>query len=324
MSVKTKSHLLFGKLFKAIMAPLGVVVSTEFKIMSDSPRADILIIKKRDGKWTQKQLKLIPDGIRESEARYIILEFKYTQSLSDKSFQQALGYDYFFGERYHLQRNDFQTFIVSAITPRQEILIDYGYSQTEINGVYKSQIRAFKLFPILILNELPDEYHNALIKAFSSRKGQREKAKQLLREKRYIETIPKGIKTIISEIFKYIFCKPEEDISMATMTDEHATRVARFIDVFVNTNLSLEEILSLHKPEDVISHFKPEDVIPQFKPEDVIPQFKPKDVISQLKPEDVISHFKPKDVISQLRPEDILSSLDKSQLMQLKQHLDGV
>lgn len=55
------------------MAPLGVVVSTEFKIMSDSPRADILIIKKRSGKWSQKQLKMIPDGIRESEARYIIL-----------------------------------------------------------------------------------------------------------------------------------------------------------------------------------------------------------------------------------------------------------
>jgi hypothetical protein len=295
--MKTKSHLLFGKLFKAIMAPLGVVVSTEFKIMSDSPRADILIIKKRSGKWSQKQLKMIPDGIRESEARYIILEFKYTQSLSDKSFQQALGYDYFLGEHYHLKRNDFQTFIVSAITPRQEILIDYGYSQTGTNGVYKSHIRAFKLFPILILNELPDEYHNALIKAFASRKAQREKAKQLLREKHYIETIPKGINTIIAEIFKYIFCKPEEDISMASMTDEHASKVARFIDVFVNTNLSLEEVLSQYKTEDVISKYKPKDVISQFKP---------------------------KDVISQFRPEDIVSCLDKSQIMLLKQQLDKV
>ena len=303
MKTKIYNHQLFGKLFKAIMAPLGVLVSTEFKIMTDSPRADILIIKKKAGKWTPNQLKLIPDGIRESKAKYIILEFKNTQSLTDKTFQQALGYDYFFSESYQVHRKDLQTFIVCAITPRDQILIDYGYSSTEIKGVYKSNIRAFKLFPILILNELPDSIHNALIKAFASRNVQREKAAKILQDRSYIDIIPVHVRNIISDIFTYIFRKPMEETIMKDMTDEQAEKLARFIDVFVNTNLSLQEILSLYKPSEVISQFKPEEVIPQFKPEEIIPQFKPKEIISQFK------------------PEDILANLDSEQLSLLKQHI---
>ncbi|ETR67017.1 MAG: hypothetical protein OMM_05366 [Candidatus Magnetoglobus multicellularis str. Araruama] len=295
------------------MAPLGVLVSTDFKIMSDSPRADILIIKKKTGKWTPDQLRLIPDGIRESEAKYIIIEFKYTQSLSDKTFQQALGYDYFFGESYHLHRNELQTFIVSAKTPQGQILNDYGYAGTNIKGVLKSDIRAFNHFPLLILNDLPLDYHNALIKAFASRKVQRDRASKLLQDKQYLNIIHKGVKNIIIDIFKYIFRIQTKDMTMEEISEEKAAQMARFIDVFVNTNLSLQEVLSLYKPEEIISQFKPEDVIPQFKPKDVISQFKPKDVISQ---------FKPKDVISQLKPEDILSSLDKKQLKQLKRRIN--
>jgi hypothetical protein len=294
LRIKIFSHLLFGKLFKAIMAPLGVLVSTEFKIMTDSPRADILIIKKKAGKWTPDQLKLIPDGIRDSKARYIILEFKYSQSLSDKTCQQALGYDYFFSESYQLQRNDLQTFIVCAKTPRIQILEDYGYSLSEKKGVYKSDIRAFNHFPILILNELPDSYHNALIKAFSSRKIEREKAARVLQDNNYLDIIPKAISNIIFDIFTYIFRQPMEVNDMKDMTEEQAAKLARFIDVFVNTNLSLQDLLS---------------------------QYKAKDVISQFKPKDIISQFKPKDIISQFKPEDILSNLDNEQLNQLRQRL---
>jgi len=286
LKIKIFSHLLFGKLFKAMMAPLGVLVSTEFRIMTDSPRADILIIKKKAGKWSPNQLKLIPDGIRESEARYIILEFKYTESLSDRTFQQALGYDYFFSESYHLKRNELQTFIVSAKTPRNQILKDYGYSLSETKGVYKSEIRAFRFFPILILNELPDNHHNALIKAFASRKAQREKAAKILQDKNYIDIMPKSVRNIIVDIFTYIFHKPMEEKIMQEMTEEQAAKMAKFIDVFVNTNLSLQEVLS---------------------------QYKAKDVISQ---------FKPKEIISQLKPEDILSNLDKEQLKLLRQRMN--
>jgi len=82
---------------------------------------------------------------------------------------------------------------------------------------------------------------------------------------------------------------------MEEISEEKAAQMARFIDVFVNTNLSLQEVLSLYKPEEIISQFKPEDVIPQFKP---------------------------KDVISQFKQEDILSSLDKKQLNQLKRRIN--
>jgi hypothetical protein len=39
---------------------------------------------------------LLPDGIRNSKASHILIEFKYTESFNEKALQQALGYDFFF------------------------------------------------------------------------------------------------------------------------------------------------------------------------------------------------------------------------------------
>ena len=294
--ISFKGHLLFGKLFKVVMSPLGVVVNTEYRVMSDPPRVDILIIKKNRARWTTSQLMLVPDGIRESQAKYIILEFKYSQSLSEKSFQQALGYDYFFGEHHSLKREDLQTFIISSKTPRKQLLIDYGYFKSNVDGVYKSKIRAFRNFPLIVLNEIPDKYHNALIKSFASRRHERAKAEKMLQDKHFIDVIPVSIITLIKDIFQFIFQKPEKGITMK-MNPQKAAEIGRFVDVFVNTNLSLKEILSQYKTKEVISQFKPKEVISQFKPEEVISQFK---------------------------PEDILTSLDKKTLKKLKQQLDNI
>jgi hypothetical protein len=278
------------------MSPLGVVVNTEYKVMSDPPRVDILIIKKNSARWTDDQLKLIPDGIRDSTAKYIILEFKYTQSLSDKSFQQALGYDYFLGEHYELNRKDLQTFIISSKTPRENLLKDHGYIKSNVPGVYKSYLRIFQHFPLLVLNNLSDTYHNALIKSFASRKTEREKAEKLFQDDQFLDVIPASIMKLIIEIFQYIFHKPGEEITMK-MSPKKAAEIARFVDVFVNTNMSLKEILAQYKPDEVLSCYKP------------------KEVLSRYKPKEVLSHYK---------PEDILSGLDKKQIWQLKQHLKNM
>ena len=45
------------------------------------------------------------------------------------------------------------------------------------------------------------------------------------------------------------------------MNPQKAAEIARFVDVFVNTNMSLKEILSQYKTNEVISHYKPEDII---------------------------------------------------------------
>jgi hypothetical protein len=81
------------------------------------------------------------------------------------------------------------------------------------------------------------------------------------------------------------------------MSPKKAAEIARFVDVFVNTNMSLKEILAQYKPDEVLSCYKP------------------KEVLSRYKPKEVLSHYK---------PEDILSGLDKKQIWQLKQHLKNM
>ena len=103
---------------------------------------------------------------------------------------------------YNKIKNDYLYYRVSSKTPQGQILNDYGYAGTDIKGVLKSDIRAFNHFPLLILNDLPLDYHNALIKAFASRKVQRDRASKLLQDKQYLNIIHKGVKNIIIDIFK--------------------------------------------------------------------------------------------------------------------------
>ena len=91
--------------------------------MSESPKADILIIRREESQWTAEQFALLPDGIRDSQATDILIEFKYTQSFNENALQQALGYDFFY--KQHQRPNaqeDVQTFLLSARKPRKETL----------------------------------------------------------------------------------------------------------------------------------------------------------------------------------------------------------
>ncbi len=58
-------HRWFGNFFKE--APLDVEVYTDFPVMTDPPRADIVIIRKTQNEWTLEQSLFLPDGVRESK-----------------------------------------------------------------------------------------------------------------------------------------------------------------------------------------------------------------------------------------------------------------
>jgi hypothetical protein len=63
------------------------------KDISNPPRVDVLILRQADTAWTAEQLERLPDGIRQSTASHILLEFKYTQSVNDDVLIQSLAYD---------------------------------------------------------------------------------------------------------------------------------------------------------------------------------------------------------------------------------------
>ncbi len=107
---RTRWHQLPGKLFEELFVPVGITVFTDFSLMNNSPEVDILLLRKKHPEWTRAQLERLPDGIRDSKAEHILIEFKYTESINEKAFRQTLGYDTFYRRAQKLSEKTFKHF----------------------------------------------------------------------------------------------------------------------------------------------------------------------------------------------------------------------
>ena len=179
-TVKTQWHRLLGKHLELLLTPVGITVQTEPQVMSEPPKVDILLLRREGTVWTPAQASLLPDGIRQSRASHILLEFKFTESVNGQVMQQAIGYDYFYRQAQQLGDGDAQSFVVSSRKPRAHVLLTYGYTLTEHAGVYHSANPLLYNIPLLVLNELAIVPHNAFIQCFASRRRVREQAFHLL------------------------------------------------------------------------------------------------------------------------------------------------
>ncbi|MEZ4526321.1 MAG: hypothetical protein R2941_10410 [Desulfobacterales bacterium] len=134
---RTRWHILLGKLLQELPEPLGITVYTEFSVTAAAPRADILLIRKKHRKWTREQLRVLPDGIRDSSAEHILIEFKYTESVGRKTFRQILGYETLYTQSRSLADKNVQSFVISAKTPEAAVLKDIGYFPSGKKGVHR-------------------------------------------------------------------------------------------------------------------------------------------------------------------------------------------
>jgi len=49
---KTRWHELVAKMLEELLTPVGIEVYTEFPVMADPPKADILLLRKDEPGWT--------------------------------------------------------------------------------------------------------------------------------------------------------------------------------------------------------------------------------------------------------------------------------
>lgn len=80
--MKTFWHRLLGALLTYILTSVNISVQTDVPIMTDPPEVDILLLRRYDRQWTQDQRLRLPDGIRDSPAHTILIEFKATESVN--------------------------------------------------------------------------------------------------------------------------------------------------------------------------------------------------------------------------------------------------
>jgi hypothetical protein len=66
-------------------------------------------------------------------------------------------------------------FLVSATTPRSDLLIRLGFHPTDQAGVYgHNDHLLLKAMQVILLNELTPAAHNAVLKCFASRRKEQE------------------------------------------------------------------------------------------------------------------------------------------------------
>ena len=55
-----------GKLLEIVLTPVDVIVETELQVMSEPPKADVLLLRRRGRQWTEAQRQLLPTGRKHS------------------------------------------------------------------------------------------------------------------------------------------------------------------------------------------------------------------------------------------------------------------
>ncbi len=275
----TPWHRLLGEVLEKLLTPVDLSVYTELAVMNLPPKADILIIRRQQAQWTAAQLERLPDGVRDSQASHILLEFKYTESLTAIASRQALAYDLFYKQTQELTDSDVQTVLLCAKQPRISHLKKYGYVKTSLPGVYHSDWPSW-LPPVILLslNELSDATHNVWVKCFASQLKEKRKAFTILQPLVTTWKLPRRLIFFLDALramwFPFLF----GGIMKSKLIDEDLTDVGPHWKQIVLQALTIE---------DMLAYFPPADVLAQFKSKGFLSQLKPKDLLAHVKPEDI-------------------------------------
>ncbi len=278
----TRWHRLLAEVFQELLAPTGVSVFTDFRVMAQSPEADILLLRKERGKWTPEQAAFLPDGIRDSTAAHILIEFKCTESVTEDTFRQTTGYEFFYRHSCKIRMRDMQFFIMSAKTPQQALLKRFGYSLSEKQGVYLSGNPVLEPFPLLCLNEFTPEAHNAFVKCFASRKKEKEAAFSALK-KAGLEKLNLQLRDFIEGLLCYwSLDKGEEDMKKIELTPEKVREMGKMWGDLILSGMSVDEVLARYSPEDRLKGLSPEEVLSRYRPEERLKGLRPEERLKGL------------------------------------------
>jgi hypothetical protein len=291
---KTLWHRLLGKWLELLLTRVDIIVYTEPQIMSEPPKVDILLLRRNSPRWTPAQLRLLPDGVRDSTAGHILIEFKFTESLNRERFQQALGYDYFYRQAQQVDEVTVQTFIFAAITPRPAFLQEYGYQITEQPGVYRSGNPMLQPIVLLVLNELRPELHNTFVQCFASRGQVRRAAFERLMAMDWQE---------LDEVFwdfftglqnQYVETGKEENImrKREAVTPETVMEQGRLLRKSLLAVLSPEERLAGVPVSERLAGLAPEERLAGLAPEERLAGLAPAERLAGLTEEEMVALMK--------------------------------
>lgn len=286
VSETTRWHRLLGKLLELLLAPTGISVDMEVQIMGDPPRADIVLLRRNEPEWTPEQIRLLPDGIRDTNASHIMIEFKRTESINVEILLKIAAYDLLYRQSRKLNPDEVSTFLISARKPRTETLQRLGFTPTGEAGIYETDNILAKRVRLISLNELDSEPFNAFLKLFATHAKVRGEAFVALRKA--------GIFAPANELSWYVGglwnqLAPDEGVSpMSTeLTPEYIMKIGREWGEAYLKMLPIETRLAGLRPEERLAGLRPEERLAGLRPEEYLAGLRPEQLVAALSEEDL-------------------------------------
>ena len=286
---KTLLHRIYNRISELLLPPLGISVSTNLDVMTYPPAADILLRRDRSY-WTDEQLERLPDGIRDSTARHILIEFKATESLSKEALIQAAAYEHFYKNSQKLNDDEIQTFVICAIQPQKANREQYGYKIRVRPGVYQSDNIAYNHITLISLNELPDELHNAWTTCLASKKRKRLKAFQILKSQGF-KFISNEFKWFLSDLWQRISTIGDDDMALNNLSPQEIEEFGKMWGDVLLPTIPLEERLKGLKPEERLMGLKPKERFAGINPTDVMNYFKPEQRLAGMSTKEIEAYL---------------------------------
>jgi hypothetical protein len=259
---KTRWHRLLASVLSEWLTPVGITVQSEVPVTTEPQKADILLLTHPKGGLNQEQKLRLSDGLRQSEASHLLLEFKYTESLNEKALIQLLSYGLSYTQSQKLKSKDVELFLLCSKTPQEKTLTQFGFQQTKHNGVYRSNKPLVTQISLLLLNELDDKAYNMPLKCFASKKQEINKAFELFTTKK----IP-GISLLLERLLMglwTILLDGEEKMSVHTIEKEEITtdfliEQGKVWSELLLDTLPIEERLKGLSTQDKLQGISPEE-----------------------------------------------------------------
>jgi hypothetical protein len=273
-TVHAQSHQVLGALCLLSLAPVQISVHMDVDLLGKPPKADILLLRREGEAWNAAQRARLPDGVRDSAAAHVLVEFKYTESVNETALAQAVSYDHFYRQGQRLSEEQALTVLLSARTPRKDRLEKWGYEE-EQKGVFCSQLPLLRRVRLLVLNRLPPQPHNAFVKLFASRKREREAAfasldMPMVAESPDLHAYMVGLQTALEvkgEVNMAEMLTPEKVMEIGEKVRQRILEMAspeeRMMGLDLNkVNPKLRQrILEMASPEERLSGLDPNEIL---------------------------------------------------------------
>jgi len=325
---KTPWHDWFGNLFKVSLIPTGLDVETDVPVMKKLPEADIVIIRRSGAKWTKEQLKYLPDGIRQTRAKHVLIELKFTESINADAICQISGYYKFYKIQHKLtQKSGLKCFLVSSKTPLKSTLQKFKYHETRYSGVYHSNSPIFELFPIISLNNLSDAPYNIMFKLFASKKKATIEATKKVKSELYNQ-LPEPLKAFLTDYITRCLTAGGNDMDYLNMSQQEKTQLrqewlSQFSTSELLSNRSSSEVLANYTPSEVLANYSSSEVLANYTPSEVLANYSSSEVLANYSTPELLSNRSPSEIISNYSIDQILTGLSSEQLKALSEMINS-